>query len=189
MWRRLYERTLDLSSHPRAVFWLALIAFAEASFFPIPPEVMLAPMVMSQRERVLRLATITTLFSVLGGVLGFGIGFFFIDVITPWLKEFHYWDRYLQVQNWYSEWGFWATLVAGFTPVPYKIFTIAAGAAHMNLPLFILASLLSRGARYLLVAYLVRWAGPALEERLIKYIDYIGWLMVGLIALAVIIYN
>ncbi len=189
MWRRLYDWTLNKSSHPHAVYWLALIALAEASFFPIPPEVLLAPMVMAQRDHVLRLATITTVFSVIGGVLGFAIGYFFIDIVTPWLHELHYWDRYLQVQDWYAEWGFWATFVAGFTPVPYKIFTIAAGAAHMNLPMFILASLLSRGARYLLVAYLVRWAGPALEDRLIKYIDLIGWLMVGLIAIAIVIYS
>lgn len=189
MWRRLYDWTLKLSAHPHAVFWLAVIAVAEASFFPIPPEVMLAPMVMAQRENTFRLAMVTTVFSVIGGVIGFGIGYFLIDVVTPLLHEFDYWHFYMQVQQWYAKWGFWATFMAGFTPVPYKIFTIAAGAAHMNLPLFILASLLSRGARYLLVAYLVRWAGPALEDRLIKYIDAIGWLMVILIVAAVVIYK
>lgn len=189
MFRRLYDRTLALSSHPHAVFWLAVIALAEASFFPIPPEVLLAPMVMAQREHTFRLAAITTVFSVIGGVIGFAIGYFFIDAVSPWLRELHYWDRYLQVQDWYAQWGFWATFVAGFTPVPYKIFTIAAGAAQMNLPLFILASLLSRGARYMLVAYLVRWAGPALEQRLIKYIDAIGWVMVAMIVVVILIYR
>lgn len=189
MWRRLYDWTLNLSAHPHAVFWLAAIAVAEASFFPIPPEVLMAPMIMARRDQTLRLAMITTVFSVLGGIIGYAIGYFFIDSITPWLKDLNYWDRYLQVQAWYAEWGFWATFVAGFTPVPYKIFTIAAGAAQMNLLLFIIASLLSRGARYLMVAYLVRWAGPALEQRLIKYIDAIGWLTVALIVVVVIIYR
>lgn len=189
MWRKLYDWTLNLSSHPHAVYWLAIIAVAEASFFPIPPEVLLAPMVMAQREHTLRLAMITTVFSVLGGIIGFAIGYFFIDAITPLLHDLNYWDKYLRVQDWYAEWGFWATFVAGFTPVPYKIFTIAAGAAQMNLLLFIAASLLSRGARYALVAYLVRWAGPALEQRLIKYIDAIGWAMVLLIVVLVIVYR
>lgn len=189
MWRRLYDWTLNLSSHPHAIYWLAAISVAEASFFPIPPEVLLAPMIMAQRDRTFYLAMVTTVSSVIGGVIGFAIGYFLIDVITPWLHDLNYWDAYLKVQNWYAEWGFWATFMAGFTPVPYKLFTIAAGAAHMNLPLFILASLLSRGARYLLVAYLVRWAGPALEQRLIKYIDMIGWIFVILIVAGIVVYK
>ncbi len=173
-----------MSAHPKAVWWLGGLSVAEASFFPIPVDVLLAPMVMARRERAFFLAMLTTVCSVLGGLLGYFIGYFMLDAITPLLHQLGYWHGYEQVQGWFAEWGFWAVLVAGFSPIPFKLFTIAAGASSMLLTPFILAALISRGLRYLMVAYLVRWAGPAFEKNMLRHIDTIGWAMLVLILMA-----
>lgn len=184
MWRRLYDWVIQLSAHPRATWWLGGLSVAEASFFPIPVDVLLAPMVMARRERAFYLAMLTTVCSVVGGLIGYGIGYFLLDVITPLLHQAGYWEGYLLAREWFNHWGFWAVLIAGFSPIPFKIFTIAAGASGMLLIPFTLAALISRGARYLLVAYLVRWAGPAFERNMLRHIDTIGWAMLILIVLA-----
>lgn len=189
IWRNLYDWVIQLSGHPKAVWWLGGLSVAEASFFPIPVDVLLAPMVMAQRHRALFLALITTACSVAGGLIGYGIGYFMLDAVTPLLHQVGYWDGYLEVQAWFADWGFWAVLVAGFSPIPFKLFTIAAGASAMLLLPFTLAALISRGARYLLVAYIVRWAGPAFEKNMLRHIDAIGWAMLALIVLAVVIYQ
>lgn len=189
IWRRLYDWVIQLSAHPRAVWWLGGLSVAEASFFPIPVDVLLAPMVMAQRNRALFLALLTTICSVIGGLIGYAIGYFMLDAITPLLHRLGYWEGYELARSWFAEWGFLAVLVAGFSPIPFKIFTIAAGASSMLLAPFTLAALLSRGLRYLLVAYLVRWAGPAFERNMLRHIDSIGWAMLFLIVLAAVIYQ
>ncbi|MGB1581186.1 MAG: YqaA family protein [Nevskiales bacterium] len=189
MWRRLYDWVLGLSTHPKATWWLGGLSVAEASFFPIPVDVMLAPMVMAQRHRALQLALLTTVCSVLGGLIGYAIGYFMLDAVTPLLKDLGYWEAYEQSQAWFLQWGFVAVLIAGFSPIPFKIFTIAAGASAMLLAPFVVAALISRGLRYLLVAYLVRWAGPAFEKHMLKYIDAIGWAMLFLIVLGATLYH
>lgn len=189
VWRNLYDWVLQLSSHPKATWWLGGLSVAEASFFPIPVDVMLAPMVMAQRQRAFYLAMLTTVCSVVGGLIGYVIGYFMLDAVTPLLHKVGYWEGYLTVQNWFAEWGFWAVLVAGFSPIPFKLFTIAAGASAMLLAPFTLAALISRGARYLLVAYIVRWAGPTFEKNMLRHIDTIGWAMLALIVLGVLVYQ
>ena len=189
MWRKLYDWVLKLSAHPKATWWLGGISVAESSFFPVPVDVMLAPMVMAQRERAWFLAGLTTVCSVIGGVIGFFIGMFMIEAVTPLLKDMNYWDSYLTAQSWFVEYGFLAVFVAGFTPIPFKVFTIAAGASGMSLPLFILASLIGRAGRFFLVAGLVYAFGEKLEERLLRYIDIIGWVMLALIVAGVVIYK
>lgn len=189
VWRRLYDAVLRASAHPRASWWLAGLSFSESSFFPIPPDVMLAPMCLARPERAWRLAAITTLASVLGGVAGYFIGVFLLDAATVWMQTMGYWEGYVRVRDWFAEWGFLAVLVAGFSPIPYKVFTIAAGAGAMPLLPFVAASAIGRGGRFFLVAALVRWFGPALERRLLRYVDWIGWTMVLLIAVGVLWYQ
>jgi membrane protein YqaA with SNARE-associated domain len=181
----LYRRVMAWSRHPRAVWILGGLSFAESSFFPIPPDVMLAPMSLAQPRRALWFATVTTVTSVLGGLFGYWIGALAFDAIAPWLEQSRYWEPFVTAQTWFEHWGFWAVLIAGFSPIPYKVFTIAAGVAGMPLLPFILASLVGRGGRFYLVALLMRWGGARMEAMLEKYVDRIGWATVALVAVVV----
>jgi membrane protein YqaA with SNARE-associated domain len=180
----LYDRVLGWAAHPRARWYLGGLSFAESSFFPIPPDVMLAPMALARPVDAWRLALLTTLTSVAGGVLGYLIGYFALDLVEPWIVSAGYWDGYLQVRGWFQTWGFWAVLAAGFSPIPYKLFTIAAGALGMFLPVFVLASIIGRGGRFFLVAGLIRWGGAPMEARLRRNVEFLGWLVVGLLLVA-----
>ena len=180
----LYDKCMGWARHRYAVWYLSGLSFAESSFFPVPPDVMLAPMSMAQPARAWRYAAITTLASVLGGLLGYFIGFFAFDLIQPWLQESHYWDKYLHARNWFETWGFWAILVAGFSPIPYKVFTIAAGTLAMTMPLFVIGSILGRGGRFFLVAGLMAWGGPGMEQKLRLYVERLGWLVIVLAVVA-----
>ncbi len=176
----LYERTMAWSRHPHAPRYLAGLSFAESSFFPIPPDVMLAPMSLAKPARAWYFAGLTTLASVIGGLLGYVIGLFAFDLIQPWLHDWGYWPAYEQAKGWFDEWGFWAIFLAGFSPIPYKVFTITAGVISMSLLPFVLASAVGRGARFFLVAGLMAWGGERMEQTLHRYVDLLGWLMVVL---------
>lgn len=165
--------------HRHAPWYLGMLSFAESSFFPIPPDVMLAPMALSQPHRAWRLALLTTVTSVLGGLFGYLLGLFLFELIEPLLHQFHYWDAYLHARSWFEVWGFWAIFLAGFSPIPYKVFTIAAGTIAMALLPFVLASLIGRGARFFIVAALMVWGGPRMEARLRANVDRLGWLTVA----------
>jgi membrane protein YqaA with SNARE-associated domain len=168
------------SRHPHAPRYLAGLSFAESSFFPIPPDVMLAPMSLATPKRAWYFAGLTTLASVLGGLLGYLIGLFAFDLIQPYLHEWGYWQAYERAQGWFDQWGFWAIFLAGFSPIPYKVFTITAGVISMSLLPFLLASAIGRGARFFLVAGLMAWGGERMEQALHRYVDLLGWLMVVL---------
>ncbi len=185
----LYDRVLAWSAKPRAPWFLGGLSFAESSFFPVPPDVMLAPMVLARPERANRLALLTTLTSVAGGLAGYLIGFFALDLVEPVLRNAGYWDNYLRVSNWFTEWGFWAVLAAGFSPIPYKLFTIAAGTMHMPLLAFVLASIVGRGARFFLVANLVRIGGPPMEARLKQHVEVLGWALVVVLVIVWLIFR
>ena len=176
----LYERMLQWSRHRHAERYLGALSFAESSFFPIPPDVMLAPMCLADRKRAWRFATVTTITSVLGGLAGYLIGFFLIELIEPWLQSSHYWPGYLKARAWFEEWGVLAVFVAGFSPIPYKVFTIAAGAAVLTFPGFVIASVLGRGGRFYLVAGLIVAGGDRMADMLPKYVERIGWAVVVL---------
>lgn len=180
----LYDRVLGWAAHPKARWYLGALSFAESSFFPVPPDVMLAPMTLARPVDAWRLAALTTVASVLGGVLGYLIGYFALDLVEPWMVSAGYWEGYLQVRGWFQTWGFWAVLAAGFSPIPYKVFTIAAGALAMFLPAFVLASVIGRGGRFFLVAGLIRWGGAPMEARLRQNVEFFGWLLVGLLLIA-----
>ena len=163
---------------------LAGLSFAESSFFPIPPDVMLAPMSMARPQRAWHYAAITTVASVLGGLLGYLIGWLAIEAVEPVIREAGYWDGYVRARAWFDEWGFWAVFVAGFSPIPYKVFTIAAGSLDMALLPFVAASAVGRGARFFLVAGLLAWGGPRMEAALRTYVERIGWALVAAVAVA-----
>ena len=165
MLQRLYQRVLALSASPRAPYWLALVAFTEASCFPIPPDVLLIPMVLARPDRAWRLAAICTLASVAGGALGYLIGYALFDVVaTPLLRFYHYEDAFARFKQTYADWGVWIILIKGVTPIPYKIVTIASGAASFSFPIFMAASVVTRGARFFLVAGLLRWIGEPVRD-------------------------
>lgn len=187
MFRQLYDSVVRAAGDRRAPWLLGLLSFAESSFFPIPPDVMLAPMVMADRARAWQFALIATGASVLGGLFGYIIGLFFIQALLPWLQEFGYYDNYRTARQWFTEYGFWTVFLAGFSPIPYKVFTIAAGAVAMPFAPYVAASFLGRGARLFIVAGLVRWLGPVFEQHLLKYIDWIGWGIVVVIVAAVVV--
>ncbi|MDH3327060.1 MAG: DedA family protein [Gammaproteobacteria bacterium] len=181
----LYDKTLQWAGHRHAERYLAGLSFAESSFFPVPPDVMLAPMVLAKRHLAWRFALITTIMSVLGGLLGYVIGNGAFEVIEPILIERGYWDSFQKATDWFGEWGIWVILLAGFTPIPFKVFTIAAGVVGMAIVPFVLMSIIGRGARFFLVAGLMFWGGEKMERMLRKSIESVGW---ALVALALIAY-
>jgi membrane protein YqaA with SNARE-associated domain len=184
MFQRLYDRVIAWSAHRRAPAYLSLLSFTESSFFPIPPDVMLIPMCLARRASGWYYATLCTLFSVLGGMGGYLIGRLAFGWIEPWLMQSVYADAFASAVNAFETWGFWYILLAGFTPIPYKVFTISAGVVGMPLPAFIAGSAVGRGGRFFLVAALIRLGGQAFADGLRKYIDWIGW---GVIAIALVV--
>ncbi|EKE84788.1 YqaA family protein [Idiomarina xiamenensis] len=175
----LYDRVLLWSQHPRAVRILAMLSFAESVIFPIPPDVMLAPMSMTQPQRAWRFALLTTLMSVLGGIAGYLLGYWAYDsLVLPLVEWAGYTHKLQQVEAWFAEWGLLVVFIAGFSPIPYKLFTVTAGVMQLALLPFIAASLLSRGLRFFLVAWLMRTGGPAMAAKLRDYVDWLGWLTI-----------
>lgn len=189
MFKKLYDKVIQCSKHRHATKYLAVLSFAESSFFPVPPDVMLAPMVLANQEKAIRLALITTIASVLGGMMGYAIGFFAFDLIQVWLEGSRYWTKFQLAEQWFANWGFWAIFIAGFSPIPYKVFTIAAGALSMLFIPFVLASFVGRGARFFLVAGLLAWGGERFESKLRQWMDIIGWTVVILTVVGIVAYK
>jgi membrane protein YqaA with SNARE-associated domain len=171
MLRQLYDRVLRLAASPLAPMWLAAIAFAESSFFPIPPDVLLVPMSLARPDRAFRYAAICTIASVVGGVVGYLIGYALFDVLArPLLHFYHYEDAFAAFQERFREYGVYIILIKGLTPIPYKIVAIASGAARFDILIFIAASVLTRGVRFFVIALLLRQFGEPvrafIEDRL-----------------------
>jgi len=186
---RLYDWVLGWAKHPRASRYLAALSFAESSFFPIPPDVMLAPMALARRDRAWWFAFITTVWSVLGGALGYLIGMFLFDVLAqPLISFYDASEAFSTAQDKFKAHGVWIVFIAGFTPIPYKIFTISAGLASMAFFPFVVASLIGRGARFFLVSALIYFGGERFESGLRRYVDLIGWLVIALIVVGLGVY-
>ena len=159
MFNTLYKKCLDLAAHRSSKYYLAFVSFVESSFFPIPPDVMVVPMVIAKKTDFLKIFLIATIFSVLGGILGYFIGAFFFDLGMQVMTFYGYEDKLINLKNnLTNNEGFYAWLgvlfLAGFTPLPYKVFTIASGLIGFNILIFILISLISRGLRFFIVSYL-----------------------------------
>ena len=171
MLQRLYARTLDIAAGPHALWVLLAVAFAESSFFPLPPDLLLIPMILARPKEAWRLAALCTLTSVVGGLLGYAIGYFLFDAIgRPVLEFYNAMDAYDALKAGFAKWGVWIIIIKGMTPIPYKLITIASGVAQFPLPAFIFASIISRSLRFFLVAALLWQFGDAargfIERRL-----------------------
>ena len=165
MLHALYNWVMRLAQHPRARFWLGTVSFAESSVFPIPPDAMLVPMALARPDQAWRLATICTITSVLGGVLGYVIGYYLFEAVAmPVLSAYGHADALARFEDWFQRWGAAVILVKGLTPIPFKIVTIAAGAAKMDFLIFILTAVVTRGARFFVLAWLIRRFGPSVRE-------------------------
>ena len=165
MLRRLYDWTMALAAHPHALLALAVISFAESSVFPIPPDVLLIPMILAARARAWTIALVCTIASVAGGVAGYGIGALLFETLgRPIVELYGYLDRFHEFQARYEEWGAWIVAGAGFTPFPYKVITITSGVMHLDFAVFMVASVLSRGARFFLLAALLWYFGPPIRR-------------------------
>jgi membrane protein YqaA with SNARE-associated domain len=165
MLRRLYARMLTLAAGPNAVPALLGVAFVESSFFPIPPDILLIPMMLAQPRQAWRLAAFCTLASVLGGLLGYAIGYFLFDAVgRPLLEFYHAMGSYDALKAAFDRWGVWIIIVKGMTPIPYKLVTIASGVAHFDLVAFVLASVVSRSLRFFLLAAILWQFGAAARD-------------------------
>ena len=174
MLRRLYDRVMLLAEGPQAEKWLAVISFTESSFFPIPPDAMIVPMVLARPERAWRIALICTIASVIGGFFGYAIGYFLFETIGRPIVDFYgYQAAFDKFQHQFQEWGLWIILIKGMTPIPYKIVTIASGVAHFDLLVFAVASLVTRAARFFLVAALLKVFGPPLRTFIERYLTLV----------------
>ncbi len=187
MFQTLYKKCLNLAAHKSSNFYLGLVSFIESSFFPIPPDVMVIPMVISKKDDFLKIFLITTIFSVLGGILGYFIGAFFFDIGMQVVTFYGYEDKLISLKNnLINSEGFYAWLsilfLAGFTPLPYKVFTITSGLIGFNLSIFILISFISRGLRFFIVSYLSYKFGDLfsqfMEKHGSKWFTIIGILIV-----------
>lgn len=184
----LYQKVMGWSRHRHAPYYLSVMSFAESSVFPIPPDVMLAPMALAKPKSAWLYAALATIFSVLGGLLGYVIGVYAFRFVHPIIIQLGYEPMYLQIGTWFKEWGFWIIFLAGFTPIPYKLFTVAAGVAQLALLPFILGSIIGRGGRFFLVAWLMSWGGERMEKLLMQYIDRITWIALGIALLGSVWY-
>ncbi len=183
---RLYEMVLRWADHPKATHYLAGLSFIESAFAPVPPpDVMLIPMTLKNPGKGMSLAFQTTLFSILGGLFGYLIGYFAFELLEPFLHDFGYWEKFQKVVEWFKKWGFSIVFIAGFSPLPYKLFTIAAGTLKLSLVPFLLASFIGRGSRFFLVAILVMKFGPRVEPVIRKYVEWLGWGSVVILAVAI----
>lgn len=183
---QIYDKTMAWSKHRFATGWLCFVSFIEAIFFPIPPDVMLIPMSVSKPTNATRYAILTTLASVIGGMIGYTIGYFAFDWVKGVIIDWGMQHAFEQIMTWFETWGIAIVFLAGFSPIPYKLFTIGAGVLQMAFFPFILASAISRFARFFLVAKLSAWGGEKYADKVRQSIEFIGW---GTVVLAVISYT
>lgn len=185
----IYDKTMQWSKHRYAAFWLSFVSFIEAIFFPIPPDVMLAPMAMSKPQMATRYAVYTTIASVLGGIIGYFIGLYAFDWVKEIIANWGMQASFDKAMHWFEEWGVFIVFLAGFSPIPYKVFTICAGVMQMAFFPFAITAAISRFARFYLVAKLFAWGGEKYADKIRRSIELIGWATIALAVVAYIIYQ
>lgn len=169
--QKCYDYLIELASRKAALYFLFIVSFVESSFFPIPPDVMLIPMVLATPSKAWKIAGTATAASVLGGYFGYAIGVFFFDVLAKPLLDFYgYMQQFDSFKQYYHEWGAWIVFGAGITPFPYKVITIASGVVDLNLWVFSIASILARGSRFFLVAWLLKKYGEPMKVFIEKHL-------------------
>jgi len=178
------------SKHKYAPFYLYITAFIESVFWPVPVDIMLAPMALAKRQLAWRFALGATIFSVLGGAVGYYIGHILYDpVVLPFIDLMNYQNKMQTAQSWFSQWGVMVIFIASFTPIPFKVFTITAGVMNMLFLPFMLTAFIGRGLRFFVVAGLMVLGGEKMEAKLGKYIDILGWLTILIAAILYIVYR
>ena len=183
MFRKLYDWTLRMAGHRHAGRFLGVVAFAESSFFPIPPDVMVIPMVLAKREAAWRIAAIAAIASILGGIAGYCIGYFLWEGVGRPLADFlHISAAVESYREFFQHYGAWVILIQGLTPVPFKLIAISSGLAPVNFALFVLCATITRSARFFLVAGLVKRYGTPIQTFIEKRMMLIGWLFLAAIA-------
>ena len=179
---------MKVSRHKYSAYYLSFMSFAEAVFFPVPVDVMLAPMALAKPKSAWKYAFLATVFSVLGGMIGYYLGYAMYDSFVVGIIESVGYQHKMDIaRDWFTQYGIWVIFVASFTPIPYKVFTIMAGMMSMAFLPFMLVSLIGRGLRFFLVAGWMKWGGATMEAKLRKYIDILGWAVIGLIVIVLII--
>ena len=198
MFKRFYDKSIELASNKRSNLYLGIVSFVESSFFPIPPDVMIVPMVISKKYDFIKIFLIATIFSVMGGMFGYLIGAFFFEFSTSIMNFYGYEDKLFNIkENLNNSDGFYAWLgiifLAGFTPLPYKVFTLASGLIGFNFFIFVLISLVSRGLRFFIVSYLSYKLGDLFNELMInhgsKWFTIIGIIIVTIAIIFYIVFN
>ena len=178
--RPLYDWTMRMAAHRRALPILAALSFAESSFFPVPPDAMLVPMVLAARSKAWRIAGVCTIASVVGGFAGYAIGALLLDRVgRPILEFYGVMDSFTALMRLYQDWGLWIILIKGLTPIPYKVVTIASGAFGFDLATFAIASLVTRGARFFLVAALLWRFGPPIRDFIERYLGLLSFVFLA----------
>ncbi|WP_150540145.1 YqaA family protein [Actinobacillus vicugnae] len=181
----IYDKTMEWSKHRFATFGLSFVSFIEAIFFPIPPDVMLIPMSMSKPQNATKYAIYTAIASVLGGIIGYLIGLYAFDWVQGIIVDWGMQANFDKAKSWFETWGVAVVFLAGFSPIPYKVFTICAGVMQMVFFPFVITAAISRFARFILVAKLSAWGGEKYADKIRRSIELIGW---GTIAVAVVAY-
>lgn len=185
----LYKTTLRWANHPKATLLLAFLSFIESVFFPIPPDIMLAPMSITKPKSAWQYAMVATLFSVIGGICGYLIGYFLLEsIINTYIVSLNYLEAYRSALQWFNKWGSFAIVIAGFTPIPYKMFTIGAGALKFNLLNFIIASIIGRGARFFLLSSLMRFNSEKIDRYFNKFLDKYNTKLLSIIIILTLFY-
>jgi membrane protein YqaA with SNARE-associated domain len=189
LFEKLYQTVIRFARYRHAPWYLSGLSFLESFILPFPPpDVMLAPMSLATPGKAMYFASLTLVSSVIGGIVGYLIGAFLFDQVEPLLLQWGYQSAVDTVTQWFDTWGFWAVVIAGFSPVPYKIFTITAGALGLSFIPFVIASFIGRGTRFFLVAWSLAKFGPAIETKLIAYIERVGWGIVAVLVIVIAIY-
>jgi membrane protein YqaA with SNARE-associated domain len=188
MLRRLYQWVLSWAAHPYGTYALFILAFAESSFFPIPPDVLLIALALGKPQAAYRFAFVCSIGSVLGGIGGYLIGWQLMQTVGhPIIEFYHAQNQFVEVQRTFLRYGGWAVAIAGFTPIPYKVFTLASGAAQLSFSTFVFASLVSRSARFFLVSGLIYYFGPAIHAFIDKYFNILTIVFTVLVLLGFIV--
>ncbi len=180
----LYDKVIQWSKHRHAPKYLASVSFFESFVFPVPVAVMLLPMCFSQPKKAWFLATLTLIFSVLGGIVGYALGLWAFELVAPIIHSHQ--SAFDTAQSWFAEYGVWVVVMAGFSPIPYKIFTITSGLLHMPFLPFMIASVIGRASQFYLIAFLISTFGAKMEPKIRQYIEWLGWGVVVLVILIIV---
>lgn len=188
MLHKLYYWIMSFAGHRHARWVLAAVSFAESSFFPLPPDPLYMAMILGNRNKAWSLATLCTLMSVIGGVLGYYIGYALFETLGSWIIDLYgLHDKFMQLQNSFQKWGFWIVALKGLTPIPYKIVTITSGVAELKITTFILASIIARGFRFFSLAGLLWHFGPTIKTYIEKNLVLVTWIAGGVLILGFIV--